>query len=167
MDEAQGVAGEAVMSARAVPVLGPLGFAVHGSGGVARRSEEGGEGPLRQSNPHCKSACYMRIFDDNHPPRPSDRAGPPKRKRLLWPCARANLCRTNRTNQAQPLLFPPVATDMKREKRFLSTIARRLDTLGAITRGQRQTGSQGLFQPEDNLESPYRRTALRQLYQLL
>ena len=34
----------------------------------------------------------------------------------------------------------------------------------AITRGQRQTGGQGLFRPEDNLESPYARDALRQLY---
>ncbi|MGD9540394.1 strawberry notch-like NTP hydrolase domain-containing protein [Methylocystis sp.] len=77
------------------------------------------------------------------------------------------LGRTNRTNQAQPPLFRPVATDVKGEKRFLSTIARRLDTLGAITRGQRQTGGQGLFRPEDNLESPYGRAALRRLYQLV
>jgi hypothetical protein len=77
------------------------------------------------------------------------------------------LGRTNRTNQAQPPLFRPVATDVKAEKRFLSTIARRLDTLGAITRGQRQTGGQGLFRPEDNLESPYARDALRQLYRRL
>lgn len=77
------------------------------------------------------------------------------------------LGRTNRTNQAQPPLFRPIATDVKAEKRFLSTIARRLDTLGAITRGQRQTGGQGLFRPEDNLESIYGRDALRQLYLLL
>jgi predicted RNA methylase len=77
------------------------------------------------------------------------------------------LGRTNRANQAQPPLFRPIATDVKAEKRFLSTIARRLDTLGAITRGQRQTGGQGLFRPEDNLESPYARDALRQLYLLL
>ena len=77
------------------------------------------------------------------------------------------LGRTNRTNQAQPPLFRPIATDVKAEKRFLSTIARRLDTLGAITRGQRQTGGQGLFRPEDNLESHYARDALRQLYMLL
>ena len=76
------------------------------------------------------------------------------------------LGRTNRTNQAQPPLFRPIATDVKAEKRFLSTIARRLDTLGAITRGQRQTGGQGLFRPEDNLESAYARDALRQLYLL-
>jgi predicted RNA methylase len=77
------------------------------------------------------------------------------------------LGRTNRTNQAQPPLIRPIATDVKAEKRFLSTIARRLDTLGAITRGQRQTGGQGLFRPEDNLESHYGRDALRQLYLLL
>jgi len=77
------------------------------------------------------------------------------------------LGRTNRTNQAQPPLFRPIATDVKAEKRFLSTIARRLDTLGAITRGQRQTGGQGLFRADDNLESPYARAALRQLYMLL
>ncbi len=77
------------------------------------------------------------------------------------------LGRTNRTNQAQPPLFRPIATDVKAEKRFLSTIARRLDTLGAITKGQRQTGGQGLFRPQDNLESSYARDALRQLYVLL
>ena len=77
------------------------------------------------------------------------------------------LGRTNRTNQQQPPLFRPIATNVKAEKRFLSTIARRLDTLGAITKGQRQTGGQGLFRPEDNLESHYARDALRQLYLLL
>ncbi|MCA0424685.1 MAG: strawberry notch family protein [Proteobacteria bacterium] len=77
------------------------------------------------------------------------------------------LGRTNRTNQAQPPLFRPISTDVKAEKRFLSTIARRLDTLGAITRGQRQTGGQGLFRPKDNLESLYARDALRQLYLLI
>ena len=91
---------------------------------------------------------------------------------LLEPGWRADaaiqgLGRTNRTNQKQPPLFRPIATDVKAEKRFLSTIARRLDTLGAITRGQRQTGGQGLFRPEDNLESPYARAALRQLYLLI
>ncbi|PWJ72682.1 strawberry notch-like protein [Pseudaminobacter salicylatoxidans] len=77
------------------------------------------------------------------------------------------LGRTHRTNQKQPPLFRPISTNVKAEKRFLSTIARRLDTLGAITRGQRQTGGQGLFRPEDNLESHYARDALRQLYLLL
>jgi P-loop containing NTP hydrolase pore-1/C-terminal domain on Strawberry notch homologue len=91
---------------------------------------------------------------------------------LLEPGWRADaaiqgLGRSNRTNQKQPPVFRPVATDVKGEKRFLSTIARRLDTLGAITRGQRQTGGQGLFRPDDNLESIYAKAALRQFYQLL
>jgi len=77
------------------------------------------------------------------------------------------LGRTHRTNQAQPPLFRPMAANVKAGKRFLSTIARRLDTLGAITRGQRQTGGAGLFRSEDNLESPYARAALRQFYYLL
>lgn len=77
------------------------------------------------------------------------------------------LGRTHRTNQKQPPLFRPMAANVKAGKRFLSTIARRLDTLGAITRGQRQTGGAGLFRAEDNLESPYARAALRQFYLLL
>lgn len=60
-----------------------------------------------------------------------------------------------------------IATNVKAERRFLSTIARRLDTLGAITRGQRQTGGQGMFRSEDNLESQYARDALRQFYKLI
>ncbi|WP_288971837.1 strawberry notch-like NTP hydrolase domain-containing protein [uncultured Mesorhizobium sp.] len=74
------------------------------------------------------------------------------------------LGRSHRTNQAQAPRFRMVATDVKAERRFLSTIARRLDTLGAITRGQRQTGGQGMFRSEDNLESQYARDALRQFY---
>ena len=75
--------------------------------------------------------------------------------------------RTNRTNQRLAPLFKPVTTDVKAQKRFTSTIARRLDTMGAITRGQRQTGGQNMYRPEDNLESFYGRDALRQLYGLL
>ncbi|TPJ38530.1 strawberry notch-like NTP hydrolase domain-containing protein [Mesorhizobium sp. B2-6-5] len=77
------------------------------------------------------------------------------------------LGRTHRTNQKQPPLFRPMAANVKAGKRFLSSIARRLDTLGAITRGQRQTGGAGLFRAEDNLESPYARAALRLFYYLL
>jgi hypothetical protein len=105
----------------------------------------------------------------------ADRAAKNQRLRvhyLLEPGWKADsaiqgLGRSNRTNQAQPPLFRPIATDVKAEKRFLSTIARRLDTLGAITKGQRQTGGQGLFRADDNLESVYARAALRQLYLLL
>jgi hypothetical protein len=60
-----------------------------------------------------------------------------------------------------------VTTDVRGERRFISTIARRLDSLGALTRGQRQTGGQNLFDPADNLESSYARDALLGWYHLL
>ena len=74
------------------------------------------------------------------------------------------LGRSNRTGQVCPPIFRPVTTDVKGEKRFIATIARRLDTLGAITRGQRASASQGLFKEEDNLESSYAKAALSQFY---
>jgi hypothetical protein len=91
---------------------------------------------------------------------------------LLEPGWRADaaiqgLGRTNRTNQACAPLFRPVTTDVKGERRFISTIARRLDSLGALTRGQRQTGGQNLFNPADNLESVYAKDALNRWFGLL
>ena len=74
------------------------------------------------------------------------------------------LGRSHRTNQAIAPLFRPVTTDIHGEKRFLSTIARRLDSLGALTRGERRTAGNGLFRPEDNLESPWAHRALQAFY---
>src|SRR3546814_16633004 len=48
-----------------------------------------------------------------------------------------------------------------------TTLFRRLDALGALTRGQRQTGGQNLFDPMDNLESDYAKDALLTWYRLL
>ena len=59
---------------------------------------------------------------------------------------------------------------MKGERRFIATIARRLDSLGAITRGQRDSQTamggdgQALFRASDNLESLYAKAALRRFY---
>ncbi|HEY7810926.1 MAG TPA: strawberry notch family protein [Allosphingosinicella sp.] len=91
---------------------------------------------------------------------------------LLEPGWRADaaiqgLGRTHRTRQASAPLFRPVTTDVRGERRFISTIARRLDSLGALTRGQRQTGGQNLFDPADNLESGYAKDALIGWYHLL
>ena len=71
-----------------------------------------------------------------------------------------------------PVSPTPIATDVKGERRFISTIARRLDSLGAITRGQRDSqsamGEDGaMFRPEDNLESTYAKAALRRFYTAL
>jgi len=74
------------------------------------------------------------------------------------------LGRTHRTHQASAPLFRPATTDIHGEKRFLSTIARRLDSLGALTRGERRVAGAGLFRAEDNLESPWARHALLILY---
>ena len=94
---------------------------------------------------------------------------------LLEPGWRADqaiqgLGRTHRTHQASAPLFRPDATDVKGERRFIATIARRLDSLGAITRGQRDSQTamggddQALFRESDNLESLYAKAALRQFY---
>ena len=86
-----------------------------------------------------------------------------------WRADRAiqGLGRTHRTHQACSPLFRPITTDCKGELRFTSTIARRLDSLGALTRGQRQTGGQNLFDPADNLESEYAKAALITWFHLL
>jgi len=74
------------------------------------------------------------------------------------------LGRTHRTNQANAPHYILVTTDLKGQSRFISSIARRLDQLGALTKGQRQTGSQGIFQARDNLESTYAQEALRRFF---
>jgi hypothetical protein len=64
------------------------------------------------------------------------------------------LGRTNRTNQAQPPLFRPVATDVKAEKRFLSTIARRLDTLGPSRAASARPAGRGCSGPRTTSSRP-------------
>ncbi|WP_048326920.1 strawberry notch C-terminal domain-containing protein, partial [Crocosphaera watsonii] len=55
-----------------------------------------------------------------------------------WTASEAiqGLGRTHRSNQAQPPIFCPVTTNINGEKRFISSISRRLDSLGALTKGQ-------------------------------
>ena len=70
------------------------------------------------------------------------------------------LGRTHRASQVSAPVFRPVTTDVYGEKRFISTISRRLASLGALTRGERRSAGNGLFSPEDNLENGYARRAL-------
>ncbi|ODU67762.1 MAG: methylase [Novosphingobium sp. SCN 66-18] len=117
-------------------------------------SDAGGTGRSYHADLGCRTADKRRIHF------------------LLEPGGRADVAiqglgRTHRTNQSVPPVFRPVTTDCKGERRFISTIARRLDSLGALTRGQRQTGGQNMFDPADNLESDYAREALTQWYHLL
>ena len=72
--------------------------------------------------------------------------------------------RTHRTNQANAPHYVLPTTNLKAQKRFVSSIARRLDQLGALTRGQREATSQGMFTAADNLESHYATLALNNFF---
>jgi hypothetical protein len=81
--------------------------------------------------------------------------------------AMQGLGRTHRTNQASAPHVKLVTTNIAGHKRFISTIARRLDQLGALTKGQRQAGTQGLFGEKDNLEGPVAKDSLHAFYKRL
>lgn len=61
-------------------------------------------------------------------------------------------------------MFHLVTTDLEGQKRFISSIARRLGQLGALTKGERRTGDQGMFGLQDNLESDEAKAGLKQLF---
>lgn len=89
---------------------------------------------------------------------------------LLQPGYRAEnaiqgLGRTHRAAQAQAPEYTLMTTDLPGQRRFISTIARRLDQLGALTKGQRQAGATGIFSAADNLESQQATEALHQFYE--
>lgn len=72
--------------------------------------------------------------------------------------------RTHRTNQAQEPHYVLPTTNLKAQKRFVSSIARRLDQLGALTRGQRDATNQGMFTASDNLESEYAKLGMHTFF---
>jgi tRNA1(Val) A37 N6-methylase TrmN6 len=72
--------------------------------------------------------------------------------------------RTHRTNEANAPHYVLVMTNLKGHKRFVSTIARRLDQLGALTKGERKAGSSGIITASDNLENEYAQAALKDFY---
>lgn len=72
--------------------------------------------------------------------------------------------RTHRTNEANEPHYVLPTTNLKAQKRFVSSIARRLDQLGALTRGQREATSQGMFSAADNLESEYAKIGLQNFF---
>jgi hypothetical protein len=59
-----------------------------------------------------------------------------------------------------------VTTDIPGQRRFTATIARRLDQLGALTKGQRDTAS-GVFSAKDNFENKTALDALERFYRTL
>ncbi len=86
-----------------------------------------------------------------------------------WVAADAiqGLGRTHRTNQKWAPEYVLVQTDIPGQKRFISTIARRLTQLGALTRGQRTASGGGVFDAADNLESTEAEMALVKFFRSL
>ena len=74
------------------------------------------------------------------------------------------LGRTNRNNQVTAPILTTLTTDIKAEKRFTSTIARRLDSMGALTVGERKGAGSGIYKAEDNLESKWADYALKTFF---
>jgi hypothetical protein len=74
------------------------------------------------------------------------------------------LGRTHRADQVKTPHFLLVSTNVSGHKRFISTIARRLQQLGALTSGERKTTGQGLFNEDDNLEDAYAELAVRRFF---
>ncbi|MBE9580919.1 MAG: strawberry notch C-terminal domain-containing protein, partial [Proteobacteria bacterium] len=82
----------------------------------------------------------------------------------IAPKAIQGLGRSHRTHQRIAPEDILVTTNIAAHKRFFSSIARRLDQVGALTKGERKTASQGLFSAEMNLENEYADLALRVLF---
>ncbi|TFH24130.1 hypothetical protein E4G67_02355, partial [Candidatus Bathyarchaeota archaeon] len=72
--------------------------------------------------------------------------------------------RAHRSNQKQAPLLIQVTTNVKSQRRFTSAVARRLDQMGALTGGNRQTGGKGVIPAEENLENSYANDAVRGLF---
>ena len=78
--------------------------------------------------------------------------------------AMQGLGRTHRSNQASaPIYKLYEAGDLPGHKRFISTIAKRLASLGALSRGDRKAASVGMFKETDDLSTAQASAALQQL----
>lgn len=73
------------------------------------------------------------------------------------------LGRVNRTNQASAPIYDLLHTNLPGERRFMSTIARRLGQLGALTRGERSATKAGGLSDYD-FENDYGKAAVAATY---
>lgn len=83
-----------------------------------------------------------------------------------WRAAKAvqGFGRTHRSNEVNEPVYRLMTTDLPAHQRFISTIARRLDQLGALTKGQRDASGGSLLTAKDNLEGPYASDAVASLF---
>lgn len=71
--------------------------------------------------------------------------------------------RTHRSDEESAPIYDLISTNIAGEKRFSSTIAKRLESLGALSRGERTSTGAGEL-AKYNFESDYGRAALQALY---
>ena len=75
--------------------------------------------------------------------------------------ATQSLGRVNRSNQVSAPEYCIVSTDIPGEIRLISSIARELGKMGAITAGERKSTTQGVFSEKDNLDSQLAKNAMK------
>ena len=88
----------------------------------------------------------------------------PRRHYLLQAGWRADMAiqgmgRSHRSHQEQPPEYVLLSIDLWADQRMVSRVARGMQNLGAITRGQRQAAAQEFFTQDENLEDSYAQEA--------